>query len=142
MTISQKGIDLIKHFEGLRLESYRCPKGIWTIGYGHTKDVTPGMVITQDEAEAYLREDVRWCERVVNFNCAKLNQSQFDALCSFVFNVGSGNFKTSTLLRKVKKDPNDETIRGEFAKWVKANGNTLPGLVNRRKQEADMFFFK
>ena len=140
MRTSQQGVSLIKRFEGLRLEAYRCPRGVLTIGYGHTKDVTDGEQITEEQAEELLRVDLRHAERFVSFYCINLKQQQFDALVSFVYNVGSGNFKGSTLLKKVKADPDDPTIRNEFEKWVKAGGEVLPGLVTRRKEEADLYF--
>lgn len=142
MTISENGLNLIKNAEGLRLTSYKCQAGVWTIGFGSTKDVVEGMTITAEEADKRLREDVRWAEKVVNLNCMGLNQHQFDALVSFVFNVGSGNFRSSTLLKKVTKDPNDPTIRDEFMKWIKAGGEVSEGLRARRKRESDLYFFK
>jgi lysozyme len=143
MKTSQKGIDLLKAHEGLRLTAYKCPAGVWTIGYGHTgSDVKEGKAITQTEAERLLRLDVEWAERAVNAELPAINQCQFDALVSFVFNVGAGAFAGSTLLKKAKASPNDPAIRAEFAKWRNGGGKVLPGLVKRRAAEADLYFSK
>lgn len=130
----------IAQHEGLRLEAYLCPANVWTIGYGHTKGVTKGMIITKDQAEALLSEDLAVFEENISKRLPGLNQNQFDALVSFAFNVGNGAFNTSTLYRKAKQNPNDPTIRNEFAKWVHAGGRVLPGLVKRRAWEADLYF--
>ncbi len=146
MKTSQKGIDLIKKYEGCELTAYLCPANIPTIGYGHTgKDVTRADVgkkkITSAEAEALLVSDLPKYESGVLHNVkSAINQQQFDALVSFVYNLGEGNFKSSTLLKKVNKDPNDSTIRNEFAKWVNAGGKKLAGLVKRRADEVELYF--
>ena len=140
MKISDNGIELIKKHEGLRLEAYLCPAGKPTIGYGHTKDVKLGDVITEEEAEQLLREDLIVVENEINKHNLDINQNQFDALVSFVYNVGVGNFRTSTLLKKIKTDPNDKTIANEFKRWVYSNGKKLPGLVKRREEEAKLYF--
>jgi lysozyme len=139
MKIGFKGLNLIKEFEGFRAKAYKCPAGVWTIGYGHTRGVTPTMTITLVEAEKLLRQDVGWAETVVNeYVSVGLNQSQFDALVSFVFNVGSGHFKSSTLLKKLNKGEYKE-VPIELKRWNKANGKVLPGLTRRRKAEGDLF---
>ncbi len=140
MKTSDKGIGLIKRFEGLRLKAYLCPAGKPTIGYGHTKDVKLGDVITEEEAEQLLLEDLIVVENEINKHNLDINQNQFDALVSFVYNVGVGNFRTSTLLKKIKTDPNDKTIANEFKRWVYGGGKILPGLVRRRKEEANLYF--
>jgi len=140
MKTSDKGIGLIKRFEGLRLKAYLCPAGKPTIGYGHTKDVKLGDVITEEEAEQLLLEDLIVVENEINKHNLDINQNQFDALVSFVYNVGVGNFRTSTLLKKIKTDPNDKTIANEFKRWVYSNGKKLPGLVKRREEEAKLYF--
>jgi len=142
MKTSNKGIKLIKQHEGLRLEAYRCPGGVWTIGYGHTKGVKESDVITEGRAERLLREDLEWAEKVVSRECPDVNQNQFDALVSFVYNVGEAAFRRSTLLRCVKANPDNLNIRGEFARWTKGGGSTLPGLVRRRREEAELYFTK
>jgi len=142
MKTSSKGIDLIKKYEGLRLDAYLDAVGVWTIGYGHTLNVKSTDVITLDEAEYFLRQDVEFAEKEVNKHNLNINQNQFDALVSFVFNLGVGNFARSTLLRKIKSNPNDPTIRKEFERWIYAGGKILNGLVRRRKEEADLYFTK
>jgi len=140
MRTTTKGISLIQGFESLRTRAYRCPAGFWTIGYGHTLGVKAGDYIDIDKAAQLLAEDLREFEAVVNRECPSINQNQFDALVSFVFNVGSGNFQKSTLLRKIKADADDSSIRQEFMKWTKAAGIELAGLVRRRRAEADLYF--
>lgn len=144
MKTSKAGIDLIKQFESLELRAYLCPVGIPTIGYGHTKNIKLGMVITEQQAEDLLKEDLSEAEKSVNSQSLSINQYQFDALVSFVFNVGIGNFRNSTLLKKVKLNPEDKSISDEFAKWkygtVKGRKVVLAGLVKRRRYEAELYF--
>jgi len=135
-----KNIAIIKEFEGLELKSYLCPAGVWTIGFGHTKNVMPGQTISEEWAEIFLKEDLAEAEKCVEKNLPGLNQSQFDALVSFVFNVGCGAFYKSTLLKLIRKNETDFTIFPEFGKWVNANGKPLPGLIRRRRQEAKLYF--
>ena len=140
MKTSPKGIALIKEFEGLRLKAYKCPGGVWTIGYGHTAGVKAGMVITEAQAEEFLKEDLVSCENAVNNQKLSINQNQFDALVSFIYNIGTGNFSRSTLLRKVKAHPQDNSIMDEFLKWVYSKGHVLPGLQRRRLAEMKLYF--
>lgn len=149
MTISNKGIDLIKSFEGLRLNAYLCSAGVPTIGYGATyyandQKVKLGDKITQEAAEVLLRKTVRSFEQNVAalLNGVQVNSNQFDALVSFAFNLGTAALAKSTLLKKVKANPNDVTIIGEFEKWVNAGGKKSKGLVTRRKKEAELYFSK
>ena len=143
MKTSQKGIDLIKEFEGFRPSAYRCPSGILTLGYGHTQNVRCSDVVTPYEAEILLKKDLAEAERAVNTLVkTHISQNQFDALVSFVFNVGIGNFLTSTLLKRVNENPNDKIIRDAFMMWVKSRGVILKGLVRRRTCEADLYFTK
>ena len=136
--ISQAGLDLIKQFEGCRLTAYQCSAGVWTIGYGHTAGVRKGMKITQAQADAYLKQDVAKFEKYVN-NASyvpftdKLNQNQFDALVSFVFNLGQGN------LMKLCKGRTINQVPAVMQQYCKANGKTLPGLQRRRKAEAALY---
>lgn len=140
MRTSQKGIELLKRFEGFMPEAYRCPAGVLTIGYGHTSGVREGDRVTEDEADRLLRADLMNAEEdVERLVRVPLTQNQFDALVSFVYNVGMGSFFSSTLLKKINNDPNDPTIPDEFRKWVKAAGETLPGLAMRREAEARMY---
>lgn len=140
MKTSQTGINLIKQFESLRLEAYKCPAGVWTIGYGHTAGICRGDLIDARKAEQLLAEDLRVFEAVVNRECPHLNQNQFNALVSFTFNVGSGNFLKSSLLKCVKANPVNANIRYEFSRWNRAGGEVLAGLIRRRKAEADLYF--
>jgi lysozyme len=140
MTTSRRGIQLIKGFEGLKLESYKCPAGVWTIGYGHTAGVKPGIVISEAQAEEYLKADLIAFERYLNGLGLALNQNQFDALVSFIYNVGTGNFSSSTLLRKVRANPQDNSIMDEFLRWVYSKGRVLPGLQRRRLAEMKLYF--
>jgi lysozyme len=140
MKTGNKGIALIKSKESLKLQAYKCPAGIWTIGWGHTGNVCPGDKITYEVAESLLRSDIGKAEPAINALNVDLTQNQYDALVSFVFNCGVGNFASSTLRKKVLKDPNDKTIRDEFNKWVHAKDKVLEGLVTRRKEEADLYF--
>ena len=140
MKTSPKGIALIKEFEGLRLKAYLCPSGIWTIGYGHTAGVKPGMVISEAQAEEYLKADLITFENYLNGLGLAINQNQFDALISFIYNVGTGNFSSSTLLSKVKANPLDNSIMDEFLRWVYSKGRVLPGLQRRRLAEMKLYF--
>ena len=147
--ISENGINLIKRFEGFSSKPYLCPAKICTIGYGATfysngKKVTmTDKSITEEEGVKLLAYMLEKFEQYVDSYCVdSLTQNQFDALVSFCYNVGPANLKSSTLLKKVNKNPNDPTIKDEFSKWVKAGGKTLKGLINRRKAEAELYFQK
>ena len=140
MNTSPKGIALIIEFEGLRLKAYQCPGGVWTIGYGHTAGVKSGMVITEAQAAEYLKANLIAFERYLNGLGLALNQNQFDALISFIYNVGTGNFSNSTLLRKVRANPQDNSIMDEFLRWVYSKGRVLPGLQRRRLAEMKLYF--
>lgn len=141
MKIGQKGLDLIKRYEGCRLESYRDVVGVWTIGYGHTQGVYAGQKITQREADRLLEQDVNnFAKKVSLLVGESVNQNQFDALVSFAYNCGIGNLTKSTLLKKVLSNPNDTTIKDEFLKWKYAGGKVVQGLLNRRTSEAELYF--
>lgn len=147
MELSQKIKEMIKGWEGCRLTAYRCPAGVLTIGYGHTgADVTPGKRITQAEAERLFESDIRKFAATVAplFAGTDINNNQFDALVSLSYNIGSLSVKAPTLLRKVKANPDDPSIRAEFLKHVNARVNgvlkPLPGLVKRRTAEANHYF--
>lgn len=134
MRTSQKGIDLMKSFEGCRLASYKCPAGVWTIGYGHTAGVKAGQVITQTQAETFLRNDLVKYEGYVAQNVKlSLNQGQFDALVSFAYNCGVGN------LRTLVKNRNHGQIANALLRYNKAAGKVLSGLTRRRKAEQKLF---
>ena len=139
MTTSRNGLQLIKDFEGLRLESYKCPAGVWTIGYGHTKGVKPNVVIDQMRAEDLLIEDIAPIERMLNKLGINFRQECFDALVSWNFNLGEGAFRNSTLLKKIVADAPDEEITDQIVKWVNAGGKPLVGLKRRRVAEANIY---
>ena len=141
MRTSQRGLDLIKEFEGFKEKAYMGPGGKWTIGYGHTAGVRSGDVITMSQAEMYLKFDVGDAEiAVMSLVQAPLSQNQFDALVSFVYNVGSGNFYNSTLRRLINERCSDaDKIKRAFLMWRKAQGRTLSGLVKRREAEFKLF---
>lgn len=143
MKISNK--DLIKESEGLRLKAYLpTPDDVWTIGWGHTKGVQPWMTITKEQAEQFLTEDLEWVEEVLRTQVkVPLNQNQYDALASFVFNLGGTNFANSTLLRKLNAG-DYKGAADEFPKWNKQrqkNGKmvALTGLTKRREEERNLF---
>lgn len=143
MILSENGRKFIQNFEGLRLDAYLCPAGIWTIGYGHTFGVQKGMKITKQQADEFFLKDIQKFENAVNtFVKVKLTQGQFDALVSFTYNCGIENFKNSTLLKKLNQS--DYTgCSEEFVRWNKiyTNGKLSPceGLTNRRKSEQKLF---
>lgn len=141
MRISQNGIDLIKKFEGCSLSSYKCPAGVYTIGYGHTKGVKNLDKITQEEAEKLLLEDLQVFETAVNafvLPIYNINQNEFDALVSLIFNIGINNFKNSTMFKKLIAHDKDGAAK-QFDFWVYAKGVKLAGLVKRRQAEKELF---
>lgn len=148
MKISKKGIDFIKGYEALRLEAYDDGVGFWTIGWGHTKGVKKGDKITLAQAEAYMHDDLAPAEKAVNeWVAVPLQQTQYDALVSFVFNVGTGKpgyeggFYSSTL-RRLLNEGDYIGAANEFLRWDKAGGKVLAGLTRRRKDEYNMFLFR
>lgn len=137
MKTSQRGIDLIKEFEGLRLTAYRCPAGVYTIGYGHTRRVKRGMKITEEEASAFLTADLLNSEKAVErYNSVyHWNQNEFDALVSFTFNCGATNLRS--LLRNGRR--NRSQIVATLPLYRKAGGEVLRGLERRRAAEKALF---
>jgi len=140
MKTSQNGINFIKRHEGLRLKAYQDVAGVWTIGYGSTGGVREGDTINEVQAETLLSEDLRTAEREVNRHKLNINQNQFDALVSFAFNIGTGAFRNSTLLKRIKIDVNHPDIPNQFNRWIYGGGKVLPGLVRRRNEEAKLYF--
>jgi lysozyme len=139
MRASEKGLALIRQFEGLRLSAYKCPAGVATIGYGTTKGVKMGMEITRDEAERLLCEDVqRFADHVAALVKVPLNQSQIDALIAFVYNIGPSAFGKSTMLKLINQGLVEDAAN-QFLRWNKVNGEPLAGLTRRRKAERDLF---
>jgi lysozyme len=143
MTYSKDGLHLTESFEGIRLTAYPDPGTggePWTIGYGHTgNDVCGSTTCTQEQAEAWLLQDVQKAAAAVNdLVQVDLTQNEFDALVDFVFNLGVGNFKSSTLLRKINAGDMDGAA-AEFDKWDRAAGKVMAGLLRRRQAETDLF---
>lgn len=138
MMLTDEGIRLIQHFEGCRLTAYQDVVGVWTIGYGHTEDVHPGMTITQHQADIMLGADLAQFADQVRAIVPAMADHQFSALVSFSYNVGVGALKSSTLLRLIR-DGSWWDAANQFARWNKAGGQVLPGLVKRRWAERDLF---
>ena len=139
MNISQEGLALIKKFEGCRLKAYRCSANVLTIGYGHTGGVKEDDTISQPEADELLKEDIAKFEEYVNDNViVELKQYQFDALVAWTFNLGPGNLRESTMLKKLN-DADYTSVPFEMRRWNKAGGKTLDGLIRRRQAEGLLF---
>ena len=145
MEINKAGKDLIKRFEGCKLKAYKCPANVWTIGWGQTfypdgTKIKEGDVITQERADELfdiiINDFARMTDALVK---SDVTENNFSALVSFTFNVGTGNLRKSTLLRKVNANPKDPSIRAEFMKWTRANNVVLRGLVRRREAEAKLY---
>ena len=143
--MSQKGIEHLKLSEGLRLKAYQDTGGVWTIGYGHTSaaggmKVYAGLAITHAQAEQLLKDDLETMTYPVIKRLVKvdLTQGQFDALCSFIYNLGEGQVKTSTLL-KLLNAKDYKGASGQFGRWIYDNGKKLDGLVTRRGDEQKLF---
>jgi len=137
---NQNGLLLIKSFEGLRLKAYRDAVGIWTIGYGTTRGVQPGMEITERQAEEFLQADLARFEQAINGAVkAPINDNQFAALVSFTYNVGSGALRSSTLLRLLNGKENVRAVADQFPRWNRAGGRVLAGLTRRRQAERSLF---
>lgn len=139
MQLSEKGKALIKKYEGLRLCAYKCPAGVWTIGYGHTNNVKQTDIITRKQADEFFDKDIKQFEKIVLELCrVPLKQGQFDALVSFTYNVGKSAVASSTLL-KLLNQKNYSAAANQFTRWVYANGKKLQGLVKRREEERKLF---
>lgn len=147
MKLNENGYQLICEFEGLMLKPYLCSAKISTIGYGNTYYPNGVRVtlldkpITKDYAFEIFKDIAdKFAKRVNSMVKKPLTQNQFNSLVSFAYNVGTGAFSTSTLLKKVNENPNDLSIRAEFMKWNKANKVVVNGLTTRRKKESDLYF--
>ena len=137
-----EGLSLIKKFEGCELKAYQCSAGVWTIGYGHTKDVVEGMEITQEQAEQMLVDELHEYESYINkYVTVALSHNQFDALVSWVYNLGPANLSASTML-KVLNSGEYEDVPAQMKRWNKAGGKVLEGLIRRREAEACLFVGK
>ena len=139
MKTSAEGLALIKKFEGLELTAYKCAAGVWTIGYGHTKDVQEGDEWSEAHADHMLEVELEEFEEYINDNVTvALSQNQFDALVSWVYNLGPANLKASTML-KVLNSGDYEGVPAQIQRWNKAGGKVLEGLIRRREAEALLF---
>jgi lysozyme len=139
MKIGKKGLDLIKSFEGFEPKAYICPAGVLTIGYGTTSNVKKNQIVTESQATDLLMKDCTKFEKVVNASVkVPLTQNQFDALVSFVYNVGPGNFQASTLLKVLNAGRYDQ-VAAQMLRWNKGGGKVLAGLTRRRKAEGVLF---
>ena len=143
--MSDKGIKLLKESEGLRLKAYQDGGGVWTIGYGHTSaaggmKVYAGLTITKEKAEQLLREDLSRMTYPVIDDLVKvpLTQGQFDAMCSFIYNLGATQVSTSTLLKRLNQGKYDEAA-AQFKRWKYDNGVVQKGLIIRRAKEEALF---
>lgn len=142
MKIAKNGLELIKHFEGFRAQAYLDTGRVPTIGYGTTKGVKLGQTVTMEKAEEFLKRDVAEAEKAVTrMVTVKLNQNQFDALVCFVYNLGQGNFASSTLLSLLNQG-NYASVPVQMLRWNRDNGVVLAGLTRRRKAEGDLFATK
>lgn len=139
MRTSLQGLQLIKDFEGLRLKAYLCPAGVPTIGWGHTRGVRIGETITEAQASDYLVEDIAPIEVLLNSQHINFRQEQFDALVSWIFNLGVNAFGGSTMLKYIRDNRSDEEITDQMVRWVNAGKKPLVGLKRRRIAEANMF---
>lgn len=139
MKASDRLIEALKRFEGLRTQAYQCAAGRWTIGYGHTLTAREGMIIDEERAEHLLRQDVKTIERWLTSKNVTEVQHQFDALVSFIFNLGIANFYDSTLRKVIMRGGSAEEIRKQWMRWVYAKKKVLPGLVKRREWECNLF---
>ena len=139
MKASQKLIDAIKRFEGARLQAYPDSGGVWTIGYGHTKDVKKGDRITQYQAEQLLKEDLAQFEAMANKVKGLNTQGKYDAVVDFLYNCGPSNFNSSTLKKYIECNKATWEIQEQFLRWVYAAKQKLGGLVTRRIWEANRY---
>lgn len=141
MRASKEGVALVKRFEGFSPKPYKCPAGVWTIGYGTTEGVGPDTPpMTEEEASERLEADLNRIGEVVGMHLPQLSQNKVDAILSFCYNVGVEAFLDSTLCEVIRRNPeNYIVIKNEFRRWNKAGGKVLRGLVNRRESEAEMY---
>lgn len=140
MKASDNCIGVIKNHEGYKMKAYKCPAGVWTVGFGSTVGVTEGMVVTEQQAIEMLRKHLVSVERDLNNLKLAINQNQFDALVSFIYNIGFGAFLKSGILRTIRANANSPVIRTQFSEWVNGGGKRLPGLIRRRADETNLYF--
>lgn len=137
-------LELIKKYEGFSSQAYKCPAGVWTVGYGHTGyDVTESTTITMEEAELLLKKEVeKICDQISFLLDVKLTQNQLSALVSLVYNVGPNAFKNSRLLKRINLKDNPELVAKEWIEFNKINGKISTGLLRRRAEEVSLYFTK
>lgn len=138
MKASNRLIAKIKEFEGYKSKAYRCPAGVWTCGYGHTKHVTPKTFCTKEQAEQWLLDDLKPIE--IFLSASKeitKTQGRFDACVDFCFNFGVPSFRKSTLFKMILQQASDEDITNQFKRWIYAKGKPLKGLKKRRAWECE-----
>jgi lysozyme len=139
MKPSNKCIELVKHFEGFEEQAYLCPANVWTIGYGRTRNVKEGDLVSEPQAERDLKEELdEFSEQVLRVVDVELTQNEFDALTSWTYNLGVGNLQSSTLLKKLNTGDKN-SVPSEMLRWNKAAGKVLEGLTRRRQAEADLW---
>jgi lysozyme len=145
MKIGSEGLKLIKEFEGCKLLSYKCPAGVWTIGIGSTRyadgsPVKANQALPNEEAALMLlTKTVAAYEHTVDTVGVELTQNEYDALVSLCYNIGSGNFVSSTLVKMLKAGEPKSEVAKQFLRWDKAGGKPLAGLTRRRNAEAELF---
>lgn len=136
---SRDCLELIKHFEGLKLKAYKCPANVWTIGWGHTQGAHPGQIISLQEAEALLLRDLApMADYLCQWRPANATQNQFDAMLSFLFNLGITQFNQSSAASAWRRSKFEE-VPNLMMRWIRGGGKILPGLVRRRKVEGHLF---
>lgn len=139
LRLSAPGANFIKSFEELRLRSYQDQGGVWTIGWGHTAGVGPGMTITEEQAESFFKNDAMEAAHILNAGVpVGLYQYEYDALISIIFNIGGAQFASSTLRRALRMARYD-LAADEFPRWNKVKGKVSNGLKKRREWERRMF---
>jgi lysozyme len=137
--MSAPGLALIRYWEGCLLDAYQCPAGVWTVGFGHTKDVTPGMQITMQRALQWLEEDTAEAGAAIRkYVTVPLTENQFGALLSLVFNIGVPAFRQSTLLRLLNLG-DYAAVPDQINRWNKVDRAIVQGLVSRRAAEARLW---
>jgi lysozyme len=148
MKTGERGLKLIKEFEGCKLKAYQCPAGVWTIGIGSTRyadgsAVKQGQTLANEEAALLLlSKTLTSYEHAVNAIKVELTQNEFDALVSLTYNIGAGNLASSTLVKMLKAGDSKAEIAKQFLRWDKAGGKPLAGLTRRRNAEAELFLSK
>ena len=137
-------LEIIKKYEGFSSQAYKCPSGVWTVGWGHTgRDINKDTILTREEAELMLKKDVTNLQEQILFLLdGKPSMNELDALTSLVYNVGLGAFKKSRLLKRINLKDNPELVAKEWIEFNKVNGKVVKGLIRRRAEEISLYFTK